>query len=113
MYGRAAGSLIIVDDDPIEYTACGFTALIEAMAMSRPVILTRTSALKTEIDVEKTGCGFHVPPNNPEALADAINSMAADRGAAEEMGRNGRRLAERHYNIERYARDLHAFFESL
>lgn len=39
-------------------------------------------------------------PGNPEALAEA-------------MGKKGRGLAERYYNIEWYAKGLHTFFESL
>jgi starch synthase len=81
--------------------------------MARPVIVTRTGALPTEIDVEEAGCGLFVPPEDPEALAHAIDSLGNDPIRAEAMGRRGRKLAEKSYNIERYARDLHNFFESL
>jgi glycosyltransferase involved in cell wall biosynthesis len=112
-YARSAGSMIIVKEDPREYIACGFTELIEVMAMSRPVILTRTGALPTEIDVEAVGCGLHIPPDDPDALADAIEKLAQDPERAEEMGKVGRKLCESYYNIDRFARDLHTFFESL
>jgi hypothetical protein len=112
-YGRSAGSLIILNKDPEEYTAVGFTEIIEVLAMGRPIILTRTGALPTEIDVEKTGCGLHVPPENPGALAEAMEFLATDSKRAQAMGEKGRQLAESYYNIERYARDLHRFFESL
>lgn len=112
-YAHSSGSLIILENDPTELTGCGFTNLIEAMAMARPVIVTRTGALPTEIDVEEAGCGLFVPPEDPEALAHAIDSLGNDPIRAEAMGRRGRKLAEKSYNIERYARDLHNFFESL
>ena len=112
-YGRSAGSLIILRKDPVEYTAVGFTEIIEVMAMARPIIMTRTGALPTEIDVEKTGCGLFVPPEDPEALARAIETLGNDPRKAEAMGQKARELAESYYNIERYARDLHKFFESL
>lgn len=112
-YASCAGSLIILQNDPAQYTAVGMTNLIEAMAMARPVIVTRTGALPTELDVEAAGCGLHVPPNDPAALAHAISQLAAHPEAAAEMGRVGRELAERRYNIGRYAADLHRFFESL
>ena len=113
LYASCAASLIILKYDPIEYTGVGMTNLIEAMAMARPVIVTRTGALPTEIDVEKVGCGLHVPPANPAALAEAIEALADDPPRATEMGQKGRELAEKHYNIQRYAADLHRFFESL
>ena len=112
-YAKSAGSLIIVKRDPREYIACGFTELVEVMAMARPVILTRTGALPTEIDVEKAGCGLHVPPDDPGALAEAMDTLATDPKRAEAMGQKGRELVESYYNIERYANDLHKFFESL
>ncbi|HVM49406.1 MAG TPA: glycosyltransferase [Candidatus Acidoferrum sp.] len=112
-YGRSAGSLIIVKKDPAEYVACGFTEIIEVMAMARPVIMTRTGALPTEIDIEKAGCGLFVPPEDPEALANAIDALGNDPERASAMGEKGRELAESYYNIERYANDLRNFFESL
>jgi glycosyltransferase involved in cell wall biosynthesis len=112
-YSRTTGSLIILKHDPTQYTAVGFTNLLEAMAMSRPVIVTRTGAVPTEIDVEKAGCGLHVPPEDPKALAEAIKTLAENPAKAKAMGEKGRKLAESHYNIERYGGDLHKFFESL
>jgi Glycosyl transferases group 1 len=112
-YARSAGSLIILKKDPVEYTAVGFTEVVEVLAMARPIIMTRTGALPSEIDIEKEGCGIFVPPENPDALAEAIDFLADHPEKAEAMGQKGRKLAERYYNIERYARDLHKFFETL
>jgi hypothetical protein len=112
-YARSAGSLIIIQNDPTQYCATGFTELVEVMAMARPVVLTRTGAMATEIDVEKEGWGVHVPPQDPGALAEAISFLANDPARAREMGARGRRLAETHYNIQRYAEDVHSFFQSL
>lgn len=112
-YARSACSLIILKRDPIEYTAVGFTEMIEAFAMARPVIMTRTGALPTEIDIEQQGCGIFVPAGNPDALAEAIDFLGDNPEKAEAMGRKGRQLAERYYNIDRYARDLHTFFTRL
>lgn len=112
-YARSAGSLIILKKDNTEYTAVGFTEIIEVLAMARPVIMTRTGALPTEIDVEKEGCGILVPPEDPGALAQAIDELGNNPAQAEAMGQKARELAERYYNIERYADALHKFFESL
>lgn len=112
-YPRCAAVLIILKPDPRECTANGFTNLIEAIAMGRPVIVTRTGALPGELDVEKAGCGLFVPPADPAALAQAFEIIASDSARAAEMGRAGRRLCDSHYNIHRYVRDLHAYFETL
>jgi len=112
-FPHSAGTLIVMNADPTEYTANGFTNLMEAMAMGQPVIVTRTGALPGEIDVERHGCGLYVPPNDPGALARAIDTLAHDSPTAKKMGLAGRRLIETHYNIDRCARDLHQFFDSI
>ena len=81
--------------------------------MSRPVIVTRTGALPSEIDVEKAGCGLHVPPDDPGALREAIALLADNPGKAQQMGEVGRRLCETYYNMDRYSSGLHRFFESI
>jgi glycosyltransferase involved in cell wall biosynthesis len=112
-YANCSASLIILRNDPRQYTGVGFTNLLESMAMARPVIVTKTGALPTEIDVEKAGIGLFVPSEDPTALARAIDTLAADPALAEAMGAAGRELVDRHYNMARYARDLSAFFDRL
>jgi glycosyltransferase involved in cell wall biosynthesis len=112
-YAGTIASLIILKYDPIEYTAVGFTNLLEAMALRRAVIVSRTGAIPGELDVEKAGCGLHVPPNDPVALAEALQTLASAPATAAAMGAKGRQLAERHYNIKRYAHDVDRFFENL
>jgi glycosyltransferase involved in cell wall biosynthesis len=112
-YAKAAGALVITERDDNERGACGFTNLLESMAMGRPVILTRTGALATELDVEREGCGLHVPPEDPDALARAMSLIATDPARAAALGRAGRDLCESRYDILRYAERLHTFFESL
>ncbi len=43
---------------------------IEALALGRPVVVTETTGAAHW--VQSTGCGSVVPPDNPEALAEAI-----------------------------------------
>jgi glycosyltransferase involved in cell wall biosynthesis len=112
-YSGTIASLVILKNDPTEYTAVGFTNLLEAMAMARPVIVTRTGAVPGEIDVEAAGCGLHVRAEDPDALVMAMDRLAADPSLAEAMGKKGRQLAEEHYNIRRYALQLHEYFQSL
>jgi hypothetical protein len=112
-YPRSIASLLILREDPAEYTAVGFTELLEVLAMGRPIIMTRTGALPTQIDVEREGCGLFVPPGDPGALAAAMRRLAEEPETAARMARRSRELAESYYNIDRYARDLDAFFRSL
>ena len=48
--------------------------------------------------VEREGVGLRVEPENPEALATAVLSLADDPQLRESMGRRGRALAEREFS---------------
>ena len=75
----------------------GFT-LLEAMASGVPVVEPRRGGLE-EI-VERTGGGLLVPPDDPDALADALCRMCSDRQLREELGRRGRAGVRQHYTID-------------
>lgn len=112
-YANTSASLIVLKSDPGEKTAVGFTNLIEAMAMSRPVIATKTGALAGELDLNASGAGIYVQPGNASQLADAMKQITNFPNEARKMGQKGRALCEAHYNIERFSRGLHHFFNSL
>lgn len=79
----------------------GLTALLDAMAAGRPIVITRTRY--PVIDVEREGIGLFVDGANPEAWADAIRFLVDNPEEAEAIGRRARRLCETTYNIETYA----------
>jgi glycosyltransferase involved in cell wall biosynthesis len=111
-YAGAAASLIITIANEKKDHALGFTNLIEALAMGLPIIQTRTGALADEIDVEQAGIGLAVPPEDPPAIAAAMETIMGDPARARAMAVASRQLCESHYNIQRYARELHSLFES-
>jgi glycosyltransferase involved in cell wall biosynthesis len=78
----------------------GFT-LLEAMASSVPIVEPRRGALE-EI-VERTGGGLLVPPDDPDALADALCRLWSDRALRAQLGRLGQQGVREQYTIERSA----------
>ncbi|MCU1348075.1 MAG: putative colanic acid biosynthesis glycosyl transferase [Acidobacteria bacterium] len=64
------------------------------LAVARPAIFIgdRDGEVARLIDAQR--CGFVVEPGDAAALVEAIRSLAADREAAEAMGRAGRALYE-------------------
>ena len=48
--------------------------------------------------ITENQCGFAVPPDSPEAFADALEQASGDRARLREMADNARRLAEREFD---------------
>lgn len=65
--------------------------VIEALAYGVPVVSTTVNALPEVVIDGKTGLA--VPPNNPEALADALHRLADNAPLARTLAHNGRHLA--------------------
>ena len=72
----------------------------EANALGKPVVASRIGGLPEDIEDGKTGYLFE--PGNVDELAHRVQSLAADRGKCEEMGRCAharlRRTCQGHYH---------------
>lgn len=68
-------------------------ALVEAMALGLAVVATRVGGIPTVVADGETG--RLIPPENPGALARAVNELLRDPGLRQRMGEAGRRRAER------------------
>ena len=72
--------------------------LIEAAACARPLVATDLPGCR-EI-VRHNDNGLIVPTRDPVALADAIESLLANRERRMQMGYRGRAIAEAEFGIE-------------
>jgi glycosyltransferase involved in cell wall biosynthesis len=72
------------------------TVFMEAMATGRPVVSCALSGIPELVRDGETG--LVVPPDDPEALADAIARLAADPQLRLRLGRQGRTLVERQHD---------------
>lgn len=88
------------------YEAFG-RVVIEAMAMEKPVIATRSGGVPEIIDEGVTG--ILVPPANAGELAKSIVSLLENKEKAKKMGLQGRQKVERLYSL----RDHLASMENL
>lgn len=81
--------------------SAGYTVMLEAMAMGKPVIATHTQQVDDFIVDGVTG--YHVPPGDADALREKITELLDDPEKAAQMGANARLAVERHYTLAHYA----------
>lgn len=87
------------------------TKMFEYMAAGIPVIASNFPFWK--VLVEDSRIGVCVDPEDPVALANAIEQIIDDPRHAEEMGARGRQQVLEQYNWESEARKLNALYTSL
>jgi glycosyltransferase involved in cell wall biosynthesis len=87
------------------------TAILEAMAMGKPIVSTRVGGIPEA--VQHGVNGLLVPPANAPALAVAIRQLLAAPDQLLAMGRQSRILAERHFNQTAMIAKTQSFFHSM
>lgn len=89
----------------------GLTSLLDAMAVAKPVVITKNPCL--DIDVETEGCGLWVDPGDVQGWRHSIQYLLDNPRIAMEMGMRGRRLCEEKYNLSRFSSQLMDIFEEI
>ena len=84
-------------------------ALLEAMAMAKPVVVTAVGGNVETVEHEKTG--LLVPPQNPSALADSILKLLTDGALARRLSYGARREVERKFSSEVMVRKMERLFK--
>lgn len=82
----------------------GLTTLVEALALGLPVVCTRNETFA--IDIEASKSGIVVDYGDVDGWERAIKYIATHPTDAEEMGRNGRELSKRIFNLEVMAKEV-------
>lgn len=71
-------------------------AILEAMAAGLPVIASKVGGIP---EVVKNGeTGLIVPPNDPKALAEAINELRKDKALCEKIGKQAQEWVRKHHD---------------
>lgn len=92
------------------YEGCS-NAILEAMAMAKPVIATAVGGNPELVIPDETG--LLVPPQDPDRLGEAMLALVHDRARAERMGQSGRRAITARFSVQRMVDETSALFETL
>lgn len=77
---------------------------VEGQLAGRPVVVSGVQGLVEIVDDGRTG--LVVPPDDPEALADAVGTLLDDWGKAGELAATGRAEAVRRFGPDRYREEV-------
>lgn len=85
--------------------------ILEAMSFLKPVIATDVNEIgDTVIDGET---GLLIPPNDLNALAEAILKLIYNKDLAGKLGEQGRSLVEKEYSLEKMINEIANLYRSL
>jgi len=108
-YYLTAADVVALPQDPSPFARGQTPAKVfDAMAMARPVVAGAAADLAEVLD----GCGWVVPPGDPEALRAALEAAWADPERRERYGREGRRRCVAKYSLARMTEVLGAMLET-
>jgi colanic acid/amylovoran biosynthesis glycosyltransferase len=84
-------------------------SLIEAMGLGLPVVSTNTGGIP---ELLEGGVGILVPPNDAQAIADAVERLTREPALRAELAARGRARVEEAFSLERTAAALLARFRA-
>jgi glycosyltransferase involved in cell wall biosynthesis len=96
----ADSGFVVMPLHDVDFQA-GVTTILEAMAMEKAVVCSRTRG-QTDIVVDGLN-GLYVEPADPAALRRAIDALLADPARTERLGKAGRDLVVRECDVSVYA----------
>jgi glycosyltransferase involved in cell wall biosynthesis len=83
-------------------------ALIEAMAIGRPVVSTQVSGIPELVEHGQTG--LLVPPGDAEALAEALLTLIRDEPLRQRMGQASREKVVKQFSLDENIAQVAALF---
>jgi len=106
LYARAACVVVPQHPDGYPYGSegGGLTAMLEAMAMAKPMVVTERAALRDYVEPGRDG--LVVPPRDPAALCEAVERVLGDRDLAASLGAAARARVERSHTTRGFAKRL-------
>ena len=84
-------------------------SILEAMALSRPVVASAVGGIPEMIDHGRTG--LLVPPHDPQALAASLIRLLTDHPYADTIGRAGHDLVHERFCVELMVRAVETIYD--
>jgi glycosyltransferase involved in cell wall biosynthesis len=86
-------------------------SVIEAMSLSKPVVVSGTGGV--EELVEEGTTGFHIPSRSPETIAEKILYFCKNRNTLPAMGKRAKERIETRFNSRQMVEETYQLFSSM
>jgi glycosyltransferase involved in cell wall biosynthesis len=107
-YDRA--TVVVVPLMPTAYPF-GITALLEAMSMAKPIVVSDTEGLRGIVEHGRTG--LVVPPGDPAAMQRSVRELLGDADAREALGQSARATVCERFSLDRFVDELGRHLDEL
>jgi glycosyltransferase involved in cell wall biosynthesis len=105
LYKNCMGVCISLNPDPED--TCGYTEMLEALSMGKPVLMTRSGCL--DLDLEKEKCGFYIESKKANDWVRKIQLVYSDPKLRKCMSKNGSELINSIYNLKAHRTSTRLF----
>jgi glycosyltransferase involved in cell wall biosynthesis len=110
-FAKASIVVIPLDTRSGVNNTMGMSTLVEAMAMGKAIIVTRTPTSESYVEHGRTG--LLVPAQDPQALRKAIVTLLQDPQQRAGLGRAARAFAEEYCSADGFAEALAVYLKDL
>ncbi len=86
-------------------------AILEAMSMAKPLVVTQSGGNAELVQHGKNG--FVVAKHDLHAMASALNTLTADQALRREMGAEGLKLQQEQFTVETMAQGMERVYRSI
>ena len=107
LYKNCMGVCISLNPDPED--TCGYTEMLEALSMGKPVLMTHSGCL--DLDLEKEQCGIYVESKSANDWVRKIDLVYSNQKLRKKMAKNGLKLINSIYNLELHRTSTRLFLQ--
>jgi glycosyltransferase involved in cell wall biosynthesis len=100
----ARSRMVLIPLKPDPQATTGLVSILEALALSKPIIMTKND--KIDIDFDKDHVGLEVKTRNPDEWAQAVSGILNNYALLNEMGQNSFRLGHERFHLNSFVKVL-------
>lgn len=108
-YSQCIGVCIPLFEDAED--TCGYTNMLEAMAMAKPVLMTSSGCL--HLRPEDQSFGYSIQPGNSNAWTQAMTNILTSKDRAISLGKNGLKIVQEGFSVEKFNQALVCFMKEI